>query len=319
MRITFVNRLTGILWGGGETFDLEVARALRCLGHSVEFVIGRRWTALDIPMMEFPTTYIRTPYLRGIWYRTSDSQRGALQVIGGYAMLLDVELFERMAFRQIVEKRIAERTDVFQLCGLPRLGAWIRQRLHAHSVIVWHGPARPGFREWNTLCSGTLAVGDSLASVREYADPRAVEILPGVNTDLFRRPPADEVRSRYGVTEDDVLFIFVGRLIPIKGIPFLLKAFSLAIKENPHLRLMLVGDGPSKPELERDVFRLGLRGYVLFTGRQTGKALVSHYGAADAFVITSTYESFSLVTLEAMACELPVIATRVGGLQLIVE
>ena len=82
MRITFVNRLAGIFWGGGETFDLEVARALTQLGHTVQFLVGRRMMRLDIPMREFPTTYIRAPFFPRLWNKLTASQSLTLNRIG---------------------------------------------------------------------------------------------------------------------------------------------------------------------------------------------------------------------------------------------
>ena len=83
--------------------------------------------------------------------------------------------------------------------------------------------------------------------------------------------------------------------------------------------LVLVGDGPAKGDLLRQVGSLGLQRRVIFAGEQSGIDLVAHYSAANVFIITSAYESFSFVVLEAMACELPVIATAVGRLPKSVE
>ena len=141
-----------------------------------------------------------------------------------------------------------------------------------------------------------------------------VEISMGVDTERFRRMPADRIRNHYHLPPDGVVFLFVGRMLHIKNLPFLVESFASALQQNPLLYLLLVGDGPAKPDLFEQVHALGLTKRIIFAGRQTGRNLVDHYNAADIFVITSTYESFSFVVLEAMACELPVIATRVGKL-----
>jgi glycosyltransferase involved in cell wall biosynthesis len=314
MRITFINRLAGVFWGGGETFDLEVARAFIQLGHTVQFVVGRRLWGLDSPTLEFPTTYIRTPYLRWLMYRGEASRRMLLRRIGWRASLLDLDMFERMAFKRIAGNGIAGNTDVFQINGLPRLGAWIKQALHTESVVLWHGPPGPQVRYWNERCSATLAYGVSVPAVKSNADPRVVDVSIGVDTQTFKRASADGIRDRYHIPSDGIVFAFVGRMIPIKNLTFLIESFASALQQNPLLYLLLVGDGPSQPDLIEQVDALGLKERIIFAGRQTGRNLVDHYNAADVFVITSTYESFSFVVLEAMACELPVIATRVGRL-----
>jgi glycosyltransferase involved in cell wall biosynthesis len=314
MRITFVNRLAGVFWGGGETFDLEVARAFIQLGHNVQFVVGRRLWRLDSPMLEFPTTYIRTPYLRWLMYRGDASRKMLLRRIGWRAGLLDIDMFERTAFKRIAKNGIAGNTDIFQINGLPRLGAWIKEALHTKSVVLWHGPPGPEARCWNERCSATLAYGGSVDAVRSNADPKALEISIGVDTEVCRRAPADGIRNRYHIPPDGIVFVFVGRMIPIKNLPFLIESFASAVEQNRLLYLLLVGDGPSKPDLLEQVSALGLRERVIFAGRQTSRNLIDHYNAADVFTITSTYDNFPFVVLEAMACELPVIATRVGGL-----
>ena len=82
MRITFVNRSAGIFWGGGETFDMEVARAFIRLGHDVQFVIGRRLWRVDLPMTEFPTTYVRTLLFPRLGDRVAASQSLLMKRIG---------------------------------------------------------------------------------------------------------------------------------------------------------------------------------------------------------------------------------------------
>jgi glycosyltransferase involved in cell wall biosynthesis len=314
MRITFINRLAGMFWGGGETFDLEVARAFHRLGHDVQFVIGRRLWRLDLPMLEFPTTYARTPFLPWLIYRGDASHHLLMKRIGWRADSLGRDIFERMAFKNIAKKGIANHTDIFQLNGLPRLGAWIKEGLNAHSIVLWHGPPGPEVRYWNERCSATLAYGGSVGAVKNNADPRALEISIGVDTEIFRRTPANGIRNHYHIPPEGVVLLFVGRLIHIKNLPLLVQSFASALQQNPFLYLLLVGDGPAKPDLFEQVNKLGLNGRVIFAGRQSGEDLIEHYNAADVFTITSTYDNFPFVVLEAMACELPVIATRVGGL-----
>jgi glycosyltransferase involved in cell wall biosynthesis len=83
------------------------------------------------------------------------------------------------------------------------------------------------------------------------------------------------------------------------------------------VRLLLVGDGPVRPEVERTAATLGLADDVIFAGEQQDP--VGWLSAADLFLLPSAQESFGLAALEAMACEVPVIASNVGGLTEIVE
>lgn len=105
--------------------------------------------------------------------------------------------------------------------------------------------------------------------------------------------------------------VTVGRLDPIKDQLTLLRAVRVVVDKNPAFQLDIVGDGPSRPELEAQRNALGLTGHVRFHGyrEQVGPYLA----ASDFFVLSSISEGVSLALLEAMASGLPVVATDVGG------
>ncbi len=129
----------------------------------------------------------------------------------------------------------------------------------------------------------------------------------GIDTELFSPGPRDEaVRAR--LTDghpNDFLVINVGRQSPEKG----LKVLREHLFTRPGVRLAMVGGGPSHEDLKAH-----FRGTpTVFTGFLRGQELVDAYRAADAFIMPSTTETFGLVALEAMACRLPVIAARSGG------
>ena len=81
----------------------------------------------------------------------------------------------------------------------------------------------------------------------------------------------------------------------------------------------MCGDGPEREEAERLASERGVRDSVIFAGKQPQAVVRDYLSIADLFLLTSQSESFGLVALEAMACEMPVIATRVGGVPEVVE
>jgi N-acetyl-alpha-D-glucosaminyl L-malate synthase BshA len=89
------------------------------------------------------------------------------------------------------------------------------------------------------------------------------------------------------------------------------------IRDRMPARLVMIGDGPDRVDLERQVTDLGLSDNVEFIGEQPD--LVPWLSAADLFLLPSSQESFGMAALEAMACEVPVIASRVGGLPEVVQ
>lgn len=121
----------------------------------------------------------------------------------------------------------------------------------------------------------------------------------------------DTQRLQYAGPGPATVAVSVGRLSTVKDYPGLLRAMALARQEVPELRLVLVGDGPEREELHRLRQELNLVDAVELPGEQTDVAAWLSRGAF--FVCSSVTEGLSLAILEAMACGLPVIATRVGG------
>lgn len=160
--------------------------------------------------------------------------------------------------------------------------------------------------------------------VRLYqAPPQKVRVIPpGVDLQLFR--PVDRIRARQalGFSMDDGVILYVGRIEPLKGLNILLEAISL-LGDNSTTRLLVVGGTLGQDNelarLKSLSLRLGIEKKVVFAGTVRQAQLPEYYGAADVFVLPSYYESFGLAALEAMACGLPVVVSRVGGLKTFIE
>ncbi len=126
----------------------------------------------------------------------------------------------------------------------------------------------------------------------------------GVDTECFNpKHRSDALRAQWGATEQTRVMIYVGRLSPEKEVDLVIKSYA-RMRQSSHanLKLVVVGDGPDRPRLER----LGQESAVIFTGALTGPVLSKTYASADAFVFASQVETFGNVVLEAMASGLPV-------------
>lgn len=127
------------------------------------------------------------------------------------------------------------------------------------------------------------------------------------------------LKGSLNITEDDFIVGSVGRMIDDGNKRFsdLIKAVSLLIQKGCKVKLLLVGEGKERPNYEKLVEKLGISDRVIFTKYQNDVA--KYYSIMDVFSLVSANESFGLVLAEAMYCHLPVLATRVGGMQYIVE
>jgi glycosyltransferase involved in cell wall biosynthesis len=163
-----------------------------------------------------------------------------------------------------------------------------------------------------------LAVSRELASqIAELAPrPAAVEVVcNGVDAALFS-PCADKIqaRSSLGIPRDALVVLAAGSLIREKGLSELIQAFERVGRERPEVRLVVVGGGPMRTELEALGRRLGGGGRVLLPGVVPNGRVADYMRAADVLLHPSHAEGLPNVVLEAMASELPVIATTVGGI-----
>jgi len=106
----------------------------------------------------------------------------------------------------------------------------------------------------------------------------------------------------------------LGRLVPSKGFDLALTAFASIVDRFPRARLVIVGDGPARPELERQSAALGLADRVDFVGWVAPDKVPELMNTATMVIMPSRYEAFGMVALEAAMMARPIIATRVGGL-----
>jgi glycosyltransferase involved in cell wall biosynthesis len=132
----------------------------------------------------------------------------------------------------------------------------------------------------------------------------------GVDSTLFRpaRPGRVDIRRALGWAPDDLVISYVSRIAPEKNVEYLAEVLAIVASRCPQVRLLLVGDGPARPALER---RIG--SFAHFAGYRQGEDLADHYAASDIFAFSSLTETFGNVVLEAMASGLPVVAVRAGG------
>lgn len=112
-----------------------------------------------------------------------------------------------------------------------------------------------------------------------------------------------EGRKRFGISSDDILIGHVGRFSPPKNHEFLVNVFAECVKLNSKMKLILVGDGVLRPEIEHKVKKLNLENNVIFTGVRTDVASIMQ--AMDIFLFPSIYEGLPLTIVEAQAAGLP--------------
>ena len=147
---------------------------------------------------------------------------------------------------------------------------------------------------------------------------RGIEVIPNFLDDgEYRRKPDAALRARLCPAERfEALVIHISNLRPVKRLGVALDVFR-RIRERVRARFLVVGDGPDREAAERQASAYGLEDDVVFLGEQDDP--VALLSISDLFLLPSIQESFGLAALEAMACGVPVVASKVGGLPEIIE
>ena len=156
----------------------------------------------------------------------------------------------------------------------------------------------------------------ALASEFPASRAKITTILNHVDTEVFRpdRALRAAVRARLELPEDATAVLMTGILHKQKGLALGLECFARTAGKHPGLRLLIVGDGPERKNLEAAAAALGVSVRTIFCGAQGNCAMPGYYNAADIYLNpTLRHEGLPLVMLEAMACGLPSITSRIGG------
>jgi glycosyltransferase involved in cell wall biosynthesis len=181
-----------------------------------------------------------------------------------------------------------------------------------------YGGRRSAFNR--VLCrlalAGANAITAGSASLAQLAAPhtlgKLVHRLPlGVATDFFY-PPSDLQSAICNPQSAIYNLLHIASLVPVKDQATLLRAFARIVAVSPQTQLNMVGDGPLRTTLQNQATQLGISAHIKWHGDVAHHQLPEYYRAADLFLISSRYESQSLVVLEAAACGLPSVGTAVG-------
>lgn len=238
-----------------------------------------------------------------------------IQIIGGILFWLKIFLKIRTIKPEIVQVQAIS-------IGLP---AFLAKKILKIPFIIWGRGSDvylPG--RFTRIISkpilhnadAVLALTEDMRQKMKGIANREIFVVPnGINLEQFTGG-SSPIAKENGVQN----ILFVGRLHPVKGVQYLIRAMENVLEEIPDAKLILVGNGEERGNLEALSIQLGVQKSVQFVGVVPHEKVHSYMQQADIFVLPSLSEGFPGVILEAMACGLPVIATRVGGIMdIIVE
>jgi N-acetyl-alpha-D-glucosaminyl L-malate synthase BshA len=297
--------------GGSGIIATELAKALAARGHHVHLLSS------DAPVR-------LGDYQPGLWFHRVETP--------AYPLFREPQYVLSLA-NKIVQVSREERLDVVHAhYAIPHATAayLARQILAAGGrngvprvITTLHGTditllgADRSYSETVAFCiqqsDGVTAVSDSLRAdtYRELGVTRDIRVIPNfLDCAVNKRRDVKPLRAQLAPAGEKVL-IHISNFRPVKRVSSVVDVFARVRRQIP-ARLILVGDGPDLPEASRLARSLGVADDVQVVGEQD--SVVPLLSAADVFLLPSAQESFGLAALEAMACEVPVVASCVGGL-----
>jgi D-inositol-3-phosphate glycosyltransferase len=302
LKIAMYNLTTTCRFGGVETFVWEVSRELAKRGEEVHIIGGEgtiRKEDTGVKIRLFP-----------FWPRERIPNLGTrFRKMG-----------ERLSFgRRAYPALIGERYDIFHIhkpYDLP--WAWaVKKRTGCKVILGSHGTDFfPGDKTFiSAVDRGVSCSHFNAGQVRDRYGIIPRVIYNGIDPEVFRPLPPDQgLRRKMGIPEESRVVVFAGRLIGLKGVHILLRAMTRLDRKAPW-RLIIIGDGSARAELDHLGKELGIREQILFPGYIANRELPSYYSLADLAVFPSLAdETFGMGICEAMGCGRAVLSTRVGGI-----
>jgi glycosyltransferase involved in cell wall biosynthesis len=326
--VTVAGYVHGI--GGMQDHTVDLVRGLVAAGHEVEAIAPRHPDGIERADVEgalwhfvdTPSSRLRLPMRHPAWLRMSADLFGTRHARRPF----DVVHSESTSALGLLHANWHQRVPLvakFHGNYLSLVRTAIRRIAARREVvregkgIIWHTGAHfltrgnwYRFRGCEAIVASRAQLDDTVRS--HLLRPEQVHVVPnGIDTDVFSPGDRERARAELGI-DAGIVFAWLGRMYPGKGVEDAIRALATADVDGS---LLLVGDGESRAELEALAARVGLGHRVTFAGAQPRGVIPGYLRCADAFVFpTRLPEAAPLAPLQAMACGVPVLASRIGAI-----
>jgi len=293
-------------YGGSGVIATELGKALADKGHQIHFI-----------SYAMPSRLVG--YLENVFYHEVEMANYPLFEFPLYTPALASKMVEVARFENLdlihAHYAIPHATSAFLAREILGNGLKVVTTLHGTDItLVGLEPSfLPVMKFSIEKSDGVTAVSRFLRekTTTNYGIEKDIRVIPNfVDSGKYKRIQCEEVRTRFAPRGEKIL-VHTSNFRQVKRVPDAIRIFDQVRKGVPS-KLILVGDGSERSACEMLVRDLGLQDQVRFLGKQ--QELVPILSAADLFLMPSQSESFGLAALEAMACEVPVVSSSVGGL-----
>jgi glycosyltransferase involved in cell wall biosynthesis len=301
--------------GGAQKVLLDQAGWFHARGHRVTAAffydrdsLRERWQA------EFPFPV----FSLSDFHKGRSSLQNGLSILGGLGQLW--KLLRRERFDVI--ETFTHDSNTLALPLAWAAGTPVRIASH-HGIVAGIRPWREKIHAWliNRGAAQRIVAVTALTRrklLEEGIEAERVVVIPnGIAPVKVEGVDKTEVRKKAGIGADDPFLLAVGRLVPSKAHHILIEAMPLVLERFPNAKAGVCGDGPLRGALETQIQSLGLENAVKLLGQSDHVA--QFLASADVFVMPSLWEGLPIALLEAMSAGLPVAATKVEGVEEVVE
>jgi teichuronic acid biosynthesis glycosyltransferase TuaC len=325
--LVFSNMFPSPMQPNAGIFVLEQMRALREIGVDATVVCPTPWVPPILKYLPQFQKYLAIPGRASV-HGFSVEYKGTVQLPEGKLFYLYGFLYYLQCLGAIRKLVRESRIDLIHAHGIMPAGfaaALMGRKFDLPVVCTLHGsdvncyPYQNRMNLWATRWA--LKTVDCLVAVshdlktkaHELVGKRQLEVIHnGADHRKFKPIPKDDSRARLGLAMDKKIILFVGNLVLVKGLDYLLRAISLLSRAD--VLLQVVGDGKEKSNLEFLANRLGIGDVCMFAGARPHDEIPYWLSAADCLVLSSSSEGLGAILIEAMMCRVPVVATAVGGI-----
>ncbi len=288
---------------GTEIATYHIAKHLAKLGHSVHVVTSldkgqsRESTEAGFYVHRFPP--IRVPYL-----------------FAPSLVIPTLQVVKRIGPDVIHAQSVLMGLVSFLVKKATKIPYAVYSRGELYMPVLINAPlAKLVFRNADAVIALT---GDMRKSIAKFY-AGSIDVIPnGIELEDFTNLSRERARRKLNVDGDEKVIMFVGRFRPEKNVACLIQAMKIVAERNHRVRLFVVGEGPEEEKLRKLTKELNLELKVNFVGQVVHEKVPEYLIAADVLVLPSLSEGFPVVLPEAMACGLPIVAARVGGVPEIV-
>ncbi len=315
MKIALVRKEFNELHGGAERYAVNLAKGLAGLGHEAHLFCGKCDLAesKNIKIHKVPYSKVYSP-LKNLTFNKNSAElisNEKFDIVNGLAQIFPQDIY------RVGDPLHIHFLKTFALNPVKRVSKYLNPR-HLALLYIEKNIFKPG--NYKRIITNSHMSKEHVSHYYHVPKEKIRVVHNGVDLEKFnpetKAGSRNSIRENLGIKKDETALLFAGNDFKRKGLQFAMQCTADLIKKGFKVKLIVAGRGKSAP-YQRLVKKNGYENNIMYMGH--AEKIEALYCASDLFILPTFYDPFSNVCLEAMACGLPVITTRLNGACEIIE